>query len=223
MMIRTAKNDGANLIKSLILRLWRCGLYALYTRFAWTYDAVACLVSRGRWQAWGRAAIPFLQGRRVLELGHGPGHLLASLLDAGFDPVGIDLSNAMSYKAKRNLLKRDGANRLVRGRVQQLGLANETFDSVVSVFPSEYILDDATLQEIYRVLSPEGILVLVPVAQFTGKPSQDQESPVNASGLINLLKAAGFSSDARWVKLSSSRVMVIVLQKIAQSGIQVYH
>jgi ubiquinone/menaquinone biosynthesis C-methylase UbiE len=220
-MIQSEQNGNSK--NTFILWLLRLGLHALYTRFAWAYDAVSWMVSRGRWQAWGRAAIPFLQGPRVLELGHGPGHLLADLLDAGFDPVGIDLSSAMSAKTKRLLEKKKASSRLIRGRVQQLGFANNSFDSVVSVFPSEYILDDNTLKEIYRVLSHGGILVMAPVAQQVARPAKNQKPQYSPANLFKRLEAAGFKGDVRWVKLISSQVMVIVLQKIAQSGNQRYH
>jgi hypothetical protein len=36
-----------------------------YHGFAWTYDFVAAVVSIGRWQHWGFAALPHLRGPRV--------------------------------------------------------------------------------------------------------------------------------------------------------------
>ena len=64
----------------------------LYNELACTYDLVAWVVSLGQWKAWGRTAIPHLPGKRVLELGHGPGHLLVAMAERGLTPVGLDLS-----------------------------------------------------------------------------------------------------------------------------------
>jgi len=62
--------------------------HLLYHEAAWAYDAVAAAVSLGQWRAWGAAALPFLPGPRVLELGHGPGHMLIALTAAGYDAAG---------------------------------------------------------------------------------------------------------------------------------------
>ena len=54
--------------------------------------------------------------------------------------------------------------RLVRSMAQAIPFAAESFDSIVSVFPSEYIFDAATLAEARRVLVPDGRLVVLPAA-----------------------------------------------------------
>jgi ubiquinone/menaquinone biosynthesis C-methylase UbiE len=53
---------------------------------------------------------------------------------------------------------------LVRGRGQVLSFSSNSIDSVVVTFPSPYIIHPHTLTEIYRVLRPEGRLVMVPQA-----------------------------------------------------------
>ena len=62
-----------SLRRNLLLRFF----HLLYHQLAWAYDAVSAAVSLGRWQDWGAAALPFVNGASVLELGHGPGHLLS--------------------------------------------------------------------------------------------------------------------------------------------------
>jgi ubiquinone/menaquinone biosynthesis C-methylase UbiE len=129
---------------------------------AWTYDLVAWLVSFGQWTAWGRAAILRLHGRRVLELAHGPGHLLVAMSRAGFAPVGLDLSPQMGQLA-RNRLRGGGIPTppLVRARAQALPFRAGSFDSVVSAFPTEFIFESATLKEIARVMGQGGKAVVV--------------------------------------------------------------
>ena len=129
----------------------------LYNELAWTYDLVAWCVSLGQWRTWGRTAIPYLRGERVLELAHGPGHLLAAMAGVGLEPVGLDLSAHMGRLAQRKLTRRGVAVPLVRARAQVLPFRDGCFDSAVATFPTEFILDLATLQEAARVLrSPEG-------------------------------------------------------------------
>src|SRR5512137_187881 len=82
---------------------FRLGFHLLYHQFAFTYDAVAWLVSLGKWQAWGRTALGRVRGPRVLEVGHGPGHLLIALARSGWRPIGIDLSPQMIHLAQQNI------------------------------------------------------------------------------------------------------------------------
>lgn len=146
-------------------RLWRAFLRLffrlLYHEFAWAYDLVAWVVSLGRWEGWGRAALPHLQGKRVLELGHGPGHLLAAMEERSFQPVGLDRSPQMGRQAGRRLKRAGLAIPLVRARAQALPFHTASFDSIAATFPTEFILDSDTLQEVKRALKPHGRAVVV--------------------------------------------------------------
>ena len=58
----------------------RAGFDLLYTRFAGAYDLISNLVSFGEWREWGGMALSFIPDEvRVLEIGHGPGHLHARI------------------------------------------------------------------------------------------------------------------------------------------------
>lgn len=150
-------------------RLIHFGFRLLYHEMAWSYDLVAWLVSFGQWRAWTETALPYLVGERVLELGHGPGHLLVSLSQRGYHPVGIDLSAQMGRLARRRLNKTGLALPLVRGCAQALPFPSHSFDSVVATFPTRYIIDPATLAQVTRVLRPQGRLVIVVGAQLSGR------------------------------------------------------
>lgn len=143
--------------------LIRFAFHLLYNQMAWTYDAVSWAVSLGSWRRWQQAALPFVWGHRVLEIGHGPGHLLHDLESADFRPVGLDLSPYMGRLAQ----KRTQAP-LVRGNVQNLPFASATFATVLSTFPTQYILQPDTLNEIYRVLQQNGRLLVIPEGHLTG-------------------------------------------------------
>jgi ubiquinone/menaquinone biosynthesis C-methylase UbiE len=139
--------------------------HVLYHEAAWSYDTVAWGVSFGQWRAWGRAALPFLSGPRVLELGHGPGHLLAELTRRGYDAVGLDLSPQMGRLARR----RTPAARLVRARAQAAPFAAGSFDGVLATFPTAYITAPETLAAVYRLLGPGARLIIVPEARLGGR------------------------------------------------------
>jgi hypothetical protein len=93
---------GKLLVGGLRLTL-RVFFYLLYHPFSWTYDGVAALVSLGRWNEWVGCAFPHLYGERILEIGHGPGHLQLTLQAAGKFAVGLDASFQMSRQAQRRL------------------------------------------------------------------------------------------------------------------------
>jgi ubiquinone/menaquinone biosynthesis C-methylase UbiE len=150
-------------------RLVKFGFRLLYHELAFTYDAVAWLVSLGQWQAWGRTALDRVRGPRVLEIGHGPGHLLIALARSGRQPIGIDLSPQMLRLAQENVRQAGVRAPQVQCRVQALPFRSGEFDSVVSTFPSDYIADAATLREVQRVTNERGRLIVVFGAQLIGR------------------------------------------------------
>jgi ubiquinone/menaquinone biosynthesis C-methylase UbiE len=134
----------------------------LYGPFAWAYDWVSRTFFLGQWRVWQRTAIPHLLGPDVLEIGMGTGDLQFDLLKAGFIARGVDLSPQMVRKARRKARRLGAALSISRARAQALPFSASTFNSVVSTFPSDYIVDPRTLSEVARVLRPGGRLVIVP-------------------------------------------------------------
>lgn len=213
--------------RSILLRTFDL----LYTQFAWAYDAVSWVVSRGRWRSWGEAALPFLVGTRVLELGHGPGHLLAALENDGWMTTGIDLSPQMGRRAKSRLAGSGFPVRLARGRGQELPFCDETFDNVVAAFPSPYIIDPDTLRAIWNVLQPGGRLIVVPEAELTGRDTLSRlmewlfritgqrsvttDKPTAKPGIWETaFEPAGFAVTIHQVLQPDSVVTVIVADRI---------
>jgi ubiquinone/menaquinone biosynthesis C-methylase UbiE len=209
----------------------------LYHELAWTYDLVAWLVSFGQWKAWGRAAIPRLHGKRILELAHGPGHLLVAMNRAGLAPVGLDLSPQMGQLAQVRLrggismpplpYNRDAGPlrampALVRARAQAMPFRASSFDSIVSTFPAEFIVDPATLNEIARVIKPDGRAVVVPGVAFkrslparflawlyTVTGQQDPAPP----GLAEALAKAGLTIETEREPMGMVDVLIAVAKK----------
>ena len=152
-------------------RLVRFGFRLLYNELAWTYDLVSAVVSLGDWRRWQRAALRYLgvdPGACVLELAHGTGNLQIDLRTAGVTSVGLDLSPAMGRITRRKLLRHRIQPNLVRGKGQALPFPSESFPTVVSTFPTEFIIDPDTVREVYRVLTREGRFVIVVNGLLTG-------------------------------------------------------
>ncbi len=150
-------------------RLVRLGFRLLYNELAFTYDWVSWLVSLGEWRCWVRVPLQHLNKRQpVLELAHGTGNLQADFAAAGYQPIGYDLSPAMGRIASRKLRRRGFPVRLARGRAQALPFASDAFAAVVSTFPTDFIVAPETVREVWRVLQPGGIFLIVPNARLRG-------------------------------------------------------
>lgn len=151
---------------SVVNRAYAWACERLYHELAPAYELVAWGVSGGRWGAWRRLALDYVQAdEQVLELGFGTGKLLATLRDHGLRAVGIELSPAMHVQAMRTLARPAPVHAAdvprVRGTALQLPFADGSFDVVASTFPAPYVLAPETLAECARVLRPGGRLVIV--------------------------------------------------------------
>jgi ubiquinone/menaquinone biosynthesis C-methylase UbiE len=209
----------------LIFFLLRPVYYLLYHQFAWTYDFVASVVSLGRWQDWVQAALPSLNGR-VLEIGFGPGHLQRSMNESQLLAFGLDESRQMAHLARRCLGISGAISRLSRGYAQSIPFASGVFDSVVATFPTVYIFDPQTLNEIKRVLVPAGKLIILPMAWIAGTRPLERlaawlfrvtgeapgmPGPVSAA-MRDRFTHAGFEVRSKIVAMKGSQVLVLVAE-----------
>lgn len=208
----------------LIVRFMRLFYQWLYHPLAFTYDLVAAVVSFGRWNDWVRNVLPHVEGTRVLELGHGPGHLQKTLRNLGLATVGLDESVQMGRLARARLRKNGYAQiNLTRGLAQALPFPSASFDTILSTFPSEYIFDPRTLSEARRVLHNGGRLVILPMAwprnrllgwlfHVTG------ETPSNIKDYIRTrlegpLTQAGFIVETRILEVQSGNLLIVSARK----------
>jgi len=141
----------------------------LYHQFAWAYDFVSTMVSVGMWTDWIFSIIPFLSKQKILELGHGTGHLQKVLLHKEKQIVGIDLSPEMGRICAKKVKTQNLEPNLVNGKAQQLPFPKSSFDQVVSTFPTPYALAPETITEVHRVLIPGGEFLIIPEARITGR------------------------------------------------------
>jgi ubiquinone/menaquinone biosynthesis C-methylase UbiE len=199
----------------------------LYHQFAWTYDLVAWLVSIGQWNDWIATTLPFLSGDRILELGHGPGHLQKLSWSREIHTVGLDLSPQMGRICKHRLLKNDFIPMLVNGSGTALPFSPESFSTVVATFPTEYIIHPSTLAEMRRVLKPGGKFILLPLTWITGTnplhklaawlfkvtgQSTDEDDPSLNLG-ESKIRDFGFTTKSHIINLKHSKVLILEAQK----------
>jgi len=117
----------------------------------------------GQWRIWQRLVLSRLHGHDVLELGCGLGDLLADMSESGYLCYAVEPSPQMVKAARETIQRRklDKKATVIQGSSQHLPFSNNSFDNVVSTFPSEYIYDPDTIAEVERVLRPGGRFIVV--------------------------------------------------------------
>ncbi|HLG77051.1 MAG TPA: class I SAM-dependent methyltransferase [Ktedonobacteraceae bacterium] len=117
----------------------------------------------GQWRHWQQLVLTRIRGRDVLELGSGLGDLLADMLAAGYSCRAVEYSPQMVAAARATLKKRGLGQPawVIQGSAQGLPFSSDSFDTVVSTFPSEYIYDPDTIAEVERVLRPGGRVIVI--------------------------------------------------------------
>jgi ubiquinone/menaquinone biosynthesis C-methylase UbiE len=132
-----------------------------YDRLAPTYATAMRLIPV--WLRYVRQVLPWLPSTgAILEIGPGPGLLLAQL--AGRYPlaVGLDLSPGMIWEAQCRLRCANLPVHLVQGNATHLPFATDSFDGVATTFTLSAIPNGlAAMSEIARVLRPAGVVTLV--------------------------------------------------------------
>ncbi|NJO06140.1 MAG: class I SAM-dependent methyltransferase [Chloroflexaceae bacterium] len=196
-----------------------------YNEFAWTYDTVAWLVSRGLWRRWTLAAVPYLRGK-VLELGCGTGNVQHTLAIQQRQAVGLDASPFMLALTRRRVQRTGQAAHLLRGVAQRLPFADQRFETVLATFPTSYILTRQHWPKCDGCLSPqdgwllwmgqhftsnglyEGLIDLVYRAVFLASPQE----PPRRHPYLDVLEQAGFTVALHPEMVAQSQVYVFVAQ-----------
>jgi len=214
----------------MLQRFLRFFFHLLYHSLAWAYDLVAAVVSLGRWNRWTHTALDYLEGRRILEMGYGTGHLMATLLQQGYDAYGVDESRQMAIIAGRRLrrsLSKNAGLSLVRAVGAAIPFPPETFDTVVATFPAPYIGAPETLAEIQRVLRPGGRLVIVLAAYHTGRSlferaqawvfrvtgESPQFDPTLRARLLAPFEQTGLEPEIEWREEQKEQILLVFARK----------
>ena len=139
----------------------------MFDDIAQRYDLMNRLISLGRDTHWRRRAIDQLHprsGGRYLDVGSGTGDLAIDIecRTPGAAVIGLDPSLGMIRVGKGKVGKREKNIRFVGGDAMFLPFSDAGFDGVILGFCIRNVEDRmAAVTEFYRVLKPEGRLVIL--------------------------------------------------------------
>jgi ubiquinone/menaquinone biosynthesis C-methylase UbiE len=211
------------IVARILTGILRVFFKLLYHQLSWTYDLVAWIVSTGLWNRWVLLTLPYLKGPNILEVGHGPGHLQSALGKNGLRAIGLDESRQMGRLAYGRIVKRGYVPLLASGYAQFMPFPTAHFQQIAATFPSEYIRDPLTIQEIMRVLEPGGQLVILPLAWLTGRrlharaaawlSRTTNQAPEWDVRMVMPYEQAGFKVKVEFLTEGDSQAVIIIAQK----------
>ena len=190
----------------------------------------------GLWREWQKTVLPFVKGNNILEIAHGPGHMLLELERKGNSVFGIDVSSNMIRIASKRLNNEASSASIAYGQAQALPFKKESFSSVLTTFPSEFLTDPETLNNSWRVLEADGRFIALLGARFTGRTlistvlewlyritgqriGEDQADEIQLldSWLDEVLPANMFNYTIDRVSIAKSQTTLIILTKVGKS------
>lgn len=141
-------------------------------------------------------------GKRVVEIGFGPGRAIRQLAARGAHVIGVEPSPVMLTHARRSNAEaiQTGQVHLLAGRADALPIPDAAVDAVLAVH-NVYFWGDlaASLREITRVLVPGGLIVLAFRAAEHGLPRRFDLAVYRVpttQQMQDALAAAGFQTTA---------------------------
>ena len=151
--------------------------------------------------AWTVSLLALQPTDRVLEVGFGPGvaiELAAQQISHGL-VAGVDLSPTMVAAARRRNARaiKAGRVKLQVGEITALPFADASFDKIFSIHTLYFWKNPAlVLQELRRVLKPEGTLVLTFLAKDRwpdGETARTIAGVYTGSEVAQMMREAGFA------------------------------
>ena len=141
------------------------------------YDFLNRLLTFGIDVSWRKKVVNFVlkhQAKTVLDIATGTGDLAIMLAEENTDKVtGLDISSGMLEVGKQKVLKLNLGHKLemVLGDSEKLSFKDHSFDAITVGFGVRNFENlEKGLQEIYRVLKPKGIFIVLETSQPTKFP-----------------------------------------------------
>ncbi|MCK4561697.1 MAG: bifunctional demethylmenaquinone methyltransferase/2-methoxy-6-polyprenyl-1,4-benzoquinol methylase UbiE [Flavobacteriaceae bacterium] len=141
------------------------------------YDFLNRILTFGIDISWRKKVVKFVTDQNtktVLDIATGTGDLAIMLAQANVDDVnGLDISSGMLEVGKKKVIQLNLENKIkmILGDSEKLPFENHTFDAITVGFGVRNFEDlEKGLSEIYRVLKPKGVFVVLETSQPTKFP-----------------------------------------------------
>ena len=131
-----------------------------YNWMAKGYDAF--MIVFPLWKKWIKKIIPYIEGKKILEVSFGSGYLMTQYAKDDLDIHGIDYNEKMLEIASKKILSKKINAKLSKANVEELPFPDNTFDTVINTMAfTGYPNGDKAMSELKRVLKKDGTLLLV--------------------------------------------------------------
>jgi demethylmenaquinone methyltransferase/2-methoxy-6-polyprenyl-1,4-benzoquinol methylase len=151
----------------------------MFDQISARYDFMNHFLSLGIDKIWRKKAIALaasVKPGRLLDVATGTGDFAIQALETGAkEIIGVDISEGMLKVGEEKVKRYEGKIKLMRGDSENLQFADNSFDAIIVAFGVRNFENlQKGLTEMYRVLRPSGILVVLefskprvfPVKQF---------------------------------------------------------
>ncbi len=162
-----------------------------FDRAAASYDEIAILQQEVGQRLLERLALIKLQPKRLIDIGAGTGAISQQLAQRykHCEIIAFDLAPRMLKKARQRLSLKArwfGKQRFLCGDAEQLPLADNSVDMIVSNFAIQWCPDlDQTFREFQRILKPEGLLLFTTFGPDTLKELRQAWQTVDNNVHVN--------------------------------------
>jgi SAM-dependent methyltransferase len=199
----------------------------LYGSAARIYEPLTRIVFVGEWRRWQETALDGLAPESaIVELGCGPGNFGAAMSGRFGKWIGLDISQEMIRVAANHTTT--PTLFFLRSDAGAMPLVSGAADAVLATFPSNYIYEPGVLDEIRRVLKPEGRFVVVmtgeldpvgPRRRFTRAITRvlqgDQGAAIDVASLPGF---EGMAGHYEWRATDFGRALVFTGQPVSTPG-----
>lgn len=114
------------------------------------------------WKSWINKVIPYIEGKKILEVSFGNGYLMTQYASNDFDIYGIDYNEKMLDIASKKMSSNRISAKLSIANVESIPFPDNTFDTIINTMAfTGYPNGDIAMSEFKRVLKKDGKLLLV--------------------------------------------------------------
>ncbi len=136
--------------------------YRVYKSWPIFYDGIIQLFSIGQWEKWQDRAFDDLTGKKILEIGVGPGKLLLKMAKKGYSVTGLEFRKGMADEARKRIKAKGYDIDILQQSIYHLPFQNDVFHCIVLTFTMAVISNlDKAISEMKRVLMENGRIIII--------------------------------------------------------------